>query len=112
MLSRAAVAVCLALGLGPVAFGDIVTIDYPGPTSTVATAINDSGQIVGEYALLCPPFPQTCSNGAFLDSGGVFSLLPAGFVPNGINNSGQIVGLMNSQVGVLDSHGALPLFPF
>ena len=105
MLSRAAVAVCLALGLGPVAFGDIVTIDYPGPTSTVATAINDSGQIVGEYALPCPPFPQTCSNGAFLDSGGVFSLLPAGFVPNGINNSGQIVGLMNSQMGVLDSHG-------
>ena len=113
MLSRAAVAVCLAISLGSVAFGDIVTLDYPGAALTVAAGINDKGQIVGSYELPgpCPPFGGYCPGGAFLYSNGAYSTINGpGLIgwlyPNGINDAGQIVGFIGDQA-VLDTNGVL-----
>lgn len=94
MLSRTAIAVSLAIGLGSVAFGDIVTLDYPGAASTYATSVNNLGQIVGGF------LPA----GSFLYSGGTFSSLPGGNWVFAINDSGQIVGVSNGaqQIALYD----------
>jgi probable HAF family extracellular repeat protein len=81
------VASFLDAGSGLTAFG------YPGALQTIATGINDSGQIVGYY------YDGTALNG-FVDTAGVFATFayPGVLVTwaTGINNSGQIVGAFNN----------------
>jgi probable HAF family extracellular repeat protein len=92
-----------ALGLAPRANGDgfeldgtsFTILDYPGSftvpeqNSTVATGINDEGNIIGTYEDSSGDF-----NG-FLYSNGVFMTIDGAggnTTLSGINNSGQIVG--------------------
>ncbi len=73
--------------------GTFTTFSVPGSNGTVATGINNSGQIVGNYTTVALT-PQK-SNG-FIDNGGTFTTLNvAGAVltqPEDINSSGQVVG--------------------
>ncbi len=77
------------------------TIDVPGGEYAEAMAINDSGQIIGDYI---------DSNGyyqAFLDIDGVIMTIDPGGSPNNtyalsINNSGQIVGYYTNSSGNFD----------
>jgi len=62
--------------------GLFTTVDFPGAVSTAATAINNSGQIVGYYL--------AAQGGGFLLSGGVFTTIIG--QARGINNGGHIVG--------------------
>jgi probable HAF family extracellular repeat protein len=66
-----------------------VTINYPGSTSTIAYAVNNSGDIVGGYVVNGQGY-------GFLYSGGKFrSLNPPGGTAadaSGINDEGDIVG--------------------
>lgn len=77
--------------------GTFTTISFPGGNGTAATAINNSGQIVGNYTTV-PQTPQK-SNG-FIYNGGTFTTLNvSGAVltqPKGINSSGQVVGYFQS----------------
>jgi uncharacterized membrane protein len=62
--------------------GSYTTLDVPGATDfTVATGINDSGQIAG--------FSDA---GAFLSENGNYAIIDVPGTPTGINNAGQIVG--------------------
>jgi uncharacterized membrane protein len=89
------------------------TIDDPNTTDTVLTGINNSGQIVG--------YGQNIVNGAptaaqgFLYTGGTFSPISFpntapqfGTEPNGINDSGSIVGtyaqVNNPQTGSFSNY--------
>jgi probable HAF family extracellular repeat protein len=68
-----------------------VTIDFPGAFDTTALGINNLGQIVGEYEISADR-PQ-----GFLYSDGKFTTIdfpgePLQTVPQGINNSADIVG--------------------
>jgi hypothetical protein len=110
MLSRAAVAVCLAVGFGSVAFGDIAPIDYPGAVSTYVTGINDQGQIIGSY-IPSSCTPGTTCGGQFLYSNGVFSPLNLSFSARGINDSGEIVGVNGITQAILDNNGAVSVIP-
>ena len=98
------------------------------PNYTLATGINDSGQIVGSYQL------GGCSSGGpvcgFLNSGGTYSSLspPSAHITQayGINNLGQIVGsyiptnsnyaqgflLSNGTYTTIDVPGALDTNPY
>ncbi len=73
--------------------GTFTSFSVPGSNGTVATAINNAGQIVGNYTTTAMT-PQK-SNG-FIDNGGTFTTINvSGAVltqPKGINNSGQVVG--------------------
>jgi uncharacterized membrane protein len=100
--------VCLAIGLGSAAFGDIVTLDFPGAAETQATGVNALGQIVGVYQNPCFPFPAGCSGGSFLYSNGAFSVINGSFWAGGINDNGQIVGSAGNSA-VLDNNGALSI---
>ncbi len=77
--------------------GTFTSITFPGSNGTVATGINNGGQIVGNYTTV-PQTPQK-SNG-FIYSGGTFTTLNvSGAVltqPKGINSSGQVVGYFQS----------------
>jgi probable HAF family extracellular repeat protein len=71
--------------------GGYATIDDPSGTNTIATGINDAGQIVGQYL-----DSNNVSHG-FLYSGGSFTTIDdplggAGTRVFGINNAGQISG--------------------
>jgi probable HAF family extracellular repeat protein len=99
-------------------------ITVPGALSTLATAINNSGQIVGSFS-----YGQHPKHPGFLNTKRIFKsfTVPAASatLPNGINNLGQIVGtffdnmahqhgffrLSNGAVTVLDLPGALITFP-
>jgi probable HAF family extracellular repeat protein len=79
--------------------GTYTTLDDPLGTNTQAFDINDAGEIVGQYS-----FSQS-----FLYSGGVFTTVDDPVVNghthvNGINNNGQIVGILNDGTG---DHGFL-----
>jgi uncharacterized membrane protein len=81
------------------------TIDYPGALGTAATAINDAGDIVGNY-FTCQGEPSdsellrlSCTLvqlHGFLLSGGTYTTIdPPGSISTnvgGINNSGEIAG--------------------
>ncbi|HLJ96691.1 MAG TPA: PEP-CTERM sorting domain-containing protein [Gemmataceae bacterium] len=74
------------------------TIDVPGSAQTVATGINDAGQIVGYY-----------NNHGFLLSNGVYTTLDApgsvGTQAMGINNAGQVVGCYTGVGDAAVTHG-------
>jgi probable HAF family extracellular repeat protein len=80
------------------------TIDVPGSTSTSASGINNSGQIVGSYDVAGP----YNSHGFLLDSGNYTTLdVPGstGTYATGINKTGQIVGHYRDAAG--NVHGFL-----
>jgi len=98
--------------------GTFTTLTFPGGNGTVATAINNSGQIVGNYTTVSMT-PQK-SNG-FIYNGGTFTTLNvSGAVltqPKGINNSGQVVGYFvspsdQSDHGFLYSGGTFTTFDY
>jgi uncharacterized membrane protein len=85
--------------------GVFSTIDFPGAASTLASGINDVGEIVGFY---CPtsnfcgsPLPPTAHG--FVLSGGVFTSFdpPGSIFTNGgrINSEGRIAGYYQSADG-------------
>jgi probable HAF family extracellular repeat protein len=74
--------------------GKVTNIGAPGSSVSVATAINDSGEVAGWNSFNSASFtPQ-----AFLFSNGSnnnitsLSLFPSGAEPSGMNNSGEVVG--------------------
>jgi probable HAF family extracellular repeat protein len=76
--------------------GSFTTLDFPGALGTAAAAINDAGDIVGNY-LSCKGTPCTFAQGhGFLFTGGTYTRLdPPGSLAttvSAINNSGEIVG--------------------
>ena len=99
-------------------------IKLPGALSTLATAINNSGQIVGSFAYGQPPktlgFLKTKRSFKSFNVPGASATLP-----NSVNNLGQIVGIFfdnmahqhgffrnsNGAVTVLDLPDALITFP-
>ncbi len=70
-------------------YGGAYTLDYPGSTSTSINAINNQSQLTGQVS---PPFIS-----AFLYSNGQWTdfYYPDAFTTtgDGINNSGEIVGI-------------------
>ena len=99
-------------------------IKVPGALSTLATAINNSGQIVGSFAYGQPPkttgFLKTKRSFKSFNVPGASATLP-----NSVNNLGQVVGIFfdnmayqhgffrdsNGAITVLDLPGALISFP-
>jgi uncharacterized membrane protein len=87
------------------------TIDVPfaGAGRTLASGINNSGQIVGSFGP--GTLGQITEAHGFLYSGGTFSQLDVPLpgvtvtVALGINNAGQIVGVYSGGHGFLDSGG-------
>ena len=81
--------------------GQFTTVDFPGAVQgTVAGAINDLGQIIGNYG-----DPSGDAHG-FLLSGGKFTTIdfPGALSttsPSGINIWGEIVGFYDDSNGVL-----------
>jgi probable HAF family extracellular repeat protein len=84
--------------------GSYTAIDDPlGVGGTIATGINNNGQIVGYYA----SYPNLAGEHGFVDSGGSFTTLPDpspgnGAFAQGINDNGQIVGYYGDSTG---AHG-------
>lgn len=79
--------------------GSFTTIDVPGATNTEIFGVNDFGQVVGTAWGL--PGEANGQTEAFVESGGVFTLLNGvgsndATIAFGINDAGQIVGLNNS----------------
>jgi len=95
--------------------GTFTKLTYPGSNATVATAINNGGQIVGNYTTV-PLTPQR-SNG-FIYNGGTFTTLNvSGAVftqPKGINSSGQVVGyfLTSAEHGFLYNGSTFTTFDY
>ena len=83
---------------------DYTTIDVPGSTYSLASGINDAGQIVGWYV-----DGALTSHGFLLDVDGSYTTLdpPDSNFTNAfaINRAGQIVGLYASAFG--GNHGFL-----
>jgi probable HAF family extracellular repeat protein len=78
------------------------TVSFPGSSSSVATGINNAGQIVGTYT-------DTAGKvHGFLDTNGVYKSIDVPgstqTIPTGINNAGQIVGASDGHVFV-DTNG-------
>ena len=83
--------------------GVYTTISPPGATILEVHGINDTGQIVGLLE------NNTGLHG-FIDTNGVFTLLPPGTDAKGINNNGQVVGLLGVAQGFLYSNGTFSTF--
>ncbi len=88
--------------------GVFKTVQVPGSFSTFATAINDKGQIAGNYCATA----GCATGGGFLDTNGVFSYFDTGYYlhVSGINNAGVIAGYYSAGptyagLGYLYSHG-------
>jgi hypothetical protein len=102
MLLRSILVATLMTGLTRLGFADLtyISIDAPGATrGTVATGINEQGQIVGWYL-------DATSYHGFLDTGGIFSNIDVPgtqtTIVSGINDFGQIVGQYSDSTG---THG-------
>lgn len=82
---------CPVLFCSSLAFAvTVTTLDYPGATSTGASAINNSGDIVGSYtdtAKVVHGFLFSAGTYTTIDVPGAYSTSPVG-----INNLGQISG--------------------
>lgn len=85
--------VIFAISIRVMAAGYTFTpISYPDATTTTPQAMNDNGQVVGTYRHFMFDLPQ-----GFLLQDGTYTIITGrpgslAVVPNGINNSGQIVG--------------------
>jgi probable HAF family extracellular repeat protein len=74
-------------------------VDFPNAGLTVATGVNNAGDVVGIFG-------SSTSNGGFVLSSGVYTAItfPGAFAfPDGINNRGQIVGALFHNLSSLDS---------
>lgn len=84
--------------------GVINSIDYPEATNTYALGVNNSGNIVGSYAVSVNGLNRYYG---FLDRGGTFSSIDypgSGYTEaDDINNSGEIVGIYDDSSGL--AHG-------
>jgi hypothetical protein len=60
-------------------------------TRTVATGINNRGQVIGTYGTIFTPSNEMGLWGSFLYDNGQFTQLPKGLTPWAINNDGVIV---------------------
>jgi len=96
-----------SIAAGTFSFTDV---NYPGASLTVASGINDSGQIVGYYS-------DTSGVGhGFLLSAGTYTTIdcPSPYttssLASGINSSGQIVGYCAAPGGISVSYGATRSF--
>ena len=82
------------------------TINVPGAVDTYAYAINNNGQIVGDF-----DGGPGVGGGHFLYSNGIFTTINLPGTPYGINNSGQIVGTFGDNTtgihGFLDTGGTI-----
>lgn len=89
--------------------GRFTTIDLPGAKATVASRINDRGQIVGRYYQTTPfRGPDARYHGFLLDHGRVVRIDVPGALNTqavGVNNRGQVVGEYQTPDGRL--HGFL-----
>jgi probable HAF family extracellular repeat protein len=99
----------------------VMTDLFPEPAHSVANAINDAGQVVGQYNLNRPFLWQ---NGGFIDLGGFGGTQSFGYAFD-INDAGQVVGssFVNNgsdglsqhafvwKDGVMTDLGALPGLP-
>ena len=95
--------------------GTFTSMTFPGSNGTVATAINNSGVIVGNYTTV-PLTPQK-SNGFIYNAGTYTTLNISGAVftqPKGINSSGQVVGYYQSPAehGFLYNGGTFTTFDY
>jgi hypothetical protein len=89
--------------------GRITTIDIPGAKATVASRINDRGQIVGRYYQTAPfRAPDARPRGFLLDHGHLTRIDVPGAVSTqavGIDNHGRVVGEYQDDAGAF--HGFL-----
>ena len=98
--------------------GSFTIIDYPGALGTAATAINDAGDIVGNYVtcqdtdsdseFLRLPCTFVQLHGFLLSGGTFINIDPPGSIGTyvgGINNSGEVVGTYGE--AVFKGHGFL-----
>ncbi len=81
--------------------GSYATLAVPGASSTVATQINNAGQVLGTYTMLSDSGPS--STRSFVYSDGAYTLIA---VPGAttttagqINDAGQIAGTYSDQTG-------------
>ncbi len=84
--------------------GTLTTIDFPGALWTVASSINNVGQIAGTFR-----YPGAVgyihgfvlSNGVFsmVDEPGALDAYPYGTIVTGINDSGDLVGSLSNPSG-------------
>jgi probable HAF family extracellular repeat protein len=86
--------------------GTFTTVTVQGATSTFASGVNTSGQIVGHY------YDSSFNTHGFLLSGSVLTTIdapgavqPYGTIVTGLNGSGQVVGYYEDSAGVV--HGFL-----
>lgn len=85
-------------------------VDYPGASWTVASGINDSGQIVGYYN------DASGVRHGFLLSAGTYTTIDcpspytAQSIANGVNSAGQIVGTCSAPGGVNGVYGTTRSF--
>ena len=86
--------------------GNLTVIQPPDARSSLATAINASGTIVGFY-VPANSGPGSFATDGFIDNNGMFtSLHPTGAAytyVNGINDSGVVFGYSGSTTGVITS---------
>lgn len=90
--------------------GSFTTIDFPGADSTVASGINDAGEIVGYYSVF------EGGQGGFLLSDGSYTTIDVPWAnstyPQDINNAGEIVGLSSTHHAFLFSDGTFTKVDF
>lgn len=87
--------------------GTFTAVDYPGTPFTVATGINNTGQITGFYS-----DPSTSLFSGFLDVSGSFTSITYPSAQSetwGINNSGVIVGNSPTTAGFIYNGGTYTL---
>ncbi len=68
-------------------------------TRTLATGINNRGEIVGTYGTIFTPSNESGMAGSFLYSNGQFTDLPVDIIPHMINNDGVILAYNNKTGG-------------
>jgi uncharacterized membrane protein len=87
----------------PPAPGHYTVIQFPGSVYTNANAINSQGQIAGDY------FGSNGPAHNFVYDRGVYTTIntPGDSSVTGINNEGQIVGIIYQPLGLIYPHGFL-----
>jgi probable HAF family extracellular repeat protein len=97
LLTAATAAILLTMGHSARAAWDFVTLQDPGAVSTVASGVNDSGQIVGYFV------DSSLNTNGFGYSGGSYTTIDvpgaAATTASGISNSGEIIGSYTDSSG-------------
>ena len=92
--------------------GAITIVNPPTSTSTVINAINDSGDVVGQFDPAVPTNPLV-NQEAFVEMNGIYTILTppnSQFVEaTGINDAGEVVGYFEETP--VDGPGGFPVTP-